>query len=279
MKSDVASRQEIVLAFPQRQNKLMLLTAGRLLYAGLLGRPGAREFGAVTVYVSLQNPFRIRVGDGEWQSRYAEVIQPDTPHQISSCDRLIGMLMIEPETVDIDKLPDFLQAGQDIESHPLVVERLRSGVRSLVHGQACADDLREHFDQFFFGHALPARPMDSRMAMVVARIQSQPCHGFKAETLASEIRLSVSRFLHLFREDVGTTFRQFRAWKRVRGFLAYVNTDLNLTDIAMATGYPSSSHFSYTVRRYWGLTPKDIVAGARHLAVVHDCGNPRYAEN
>ena len=43
-----------------------------------------------------------------------------------------------------------------------------------------------------------------------------------------------------------------------------------MTDIALETGYPDSSHFSHTVRRYWGLTPRDIIAGSRQLSVIND---------
>lgn len=273
MEIDIVSRPGISLARPEKPNKVMLLTTGRLFYVGLLGQPATREFGAIAIYVSLQNPFRIKVGNGEWKRVQAQVVPPNTPHRISSADRLIGMFMVEPETVDMDGLPDFLQPEQDIENSPPSYERLRSGLIALMDGRVHVNDIREHFDQFFFAQDLPARLIDPRMSTVIDRIRSQPYGSFKAEEVACDINLSVSRFLHLFREEVGTTFRQFRAWKRVRGFLSYVNTRLNLTDIAMETGYPSSSHFSYTVRRYWGLTPKDIIAGSRQLAVIHDSNN------
>lgn len=273
MKTDIALRQEASMALSEKPNKVMLLSAGRMCYAGLLGQPTVREFGAITIYVSLQNPFRIQLDNGEWKTTHAQVVQAETPHRIASCDRLIGMLMIEPETVDIDSLPDFLQTSRDIADREQVYERLRTALYSLMYGRVRADDIPERFDRFFFGFDLPQRVMDPRLAAVIERIQCQPCDSFMAEALASEIKLSVSRFLHLFKEEIGTTFRQFRAWKRVRSFLMYVTTELNLTDIAMETGYPSSSHFSYTVRRYWGLAPKDIIAGSRHLAVVHNIGS------
>lgn len=272
MEIDIVPRAGTCLALPEKPNKVMLLTTDRMFYAGLLGKPTTREFGAMTIYVSLENPFRIQVGGGDWKTSRAQVVPPNAQHRISSPDRLIGMFMIEPETVDLDALPEFLQAGQEIENFPQRCERMRSGLIALMDGRVHVNDIREHYDQFFFEEELPERVLDPRMAIVIEKIHNQPFNNFRADELAGDIRLSVSRFLHLFREEVGTTFRLFRAWKRVRGFLAYVNTQLNLTDIAMETGYPSSSHFSYTVRRYWGLTPKDIIAGSRQLAVIQDSG-------
>lgn len=274
MRTEIALRQESLMPLPSRPNKVMLLTAGRMCYVGLLGRPTVREFGAITVYVSLRNPFRIQLGNGEWETAGARVIGPGTPHRIASSDRFIGMLMIEPETVDVAGLPGFLQGGHAQDGADAWV-LARSVLHALMQGRMAAGDLRERFDLFFYGADLPSRRMDPRLTPVIRAIQDRPQGSFKADVLAAQVNLSVSRFLHLFREEVGTSFRQFRAWKRVRGFLAYVNTELNLTDIAMETGYPSSSHFSYTVRRYWGLAPRDIIAGSRHLAVIHDGGHPQ----
>ena len=63
------------------------------------------------------------------------------------------------------------------------------------------------------------------------------------------------------------TFRCFRAWKRARSFLSYVKLP-NLTEVALQIGYPDSTHFSHSIRNVYGLTPTDIRAGSRRLAIV-----------
>jgi AraC-like DNA-binding protein len=89
-----------------------------------------------------------------------------------------------------------------------------------------------------------------------------------AERLAEESHLSFSRFVHLFKEEVGVPLRTVRSWKRARSWLRYVTQDANLTDIAYRTGYPDSAHFSRTVRQMFGLQPKDIAAGCRGLSLL-----------
>lgn len=255
----------------KRDGKVMLITPDRVVYAGLLGRPLTREFGALTVYVSLRRPFHIKI-DGGWESASMRVVPPGTPHQITTMDRLIGVIMIEPESVCMDKLPRFLQPAACAEDSPATVERTRQALALLADGSVPVDAFRARLDQFLFGQALASRSMEARMAAVVNTIKRQPCDTLGAEDFALQVDLSFSRFLHLFKVEVGTTFRRFRAWKRARSFLAHVNTQLNLTDIALEAGYPDSSHFSRTVRRYWGLTPTDIVAGSRRLVVIMDDG-------
>ncbi|WP_394777882.1 helix-turn-helix transcriptional regulator [Undibacterium sp.] len=264
---------KVLIAADGRDGKVMLITPDRVAYAGLLGQPQTREFGSLAVYVSLGSPFQLRVGNGNWESAEIRVIAPDTPHQIRTTDRLIASIMIEAESICMDKLPHFLQVSSAPESAALMAASLRNAFAALMDGSVPAELIRANFDQFFFGETLAPRSMEPRMAKVVNAIKSQPCDTQGAEDFAALVDLSFSRFLHLFKNEVGTTFRRFRAWKRARSFLSYVNTDLNLTDIALETGYPDSSHFSHSIRRVWGLTPKNIVAGSRRLAVIMD-GDP-----
>lgn len=252
-------------------SRMMLMTRGRVAYIGLLGCPQTREFGALTVYVSLSAPFQIQVGGRPWESAEMYVVAPDTQHRITTSDRTIGVLLLETETIAPAALPGWLQPSLDAGQCLPGLARVRGAFRALCGGQVDIATVQEDFDGHFFGQELARRKLDARMAAVVDRIGLDPCGLIGAEECARLVDLSFSRFLHLFREEVGTTFRSFRAWKRARSFLWHVNTASSLTDVALDIGYPDSSHFSHTVRRYWGLTPKDILAGSRRLAVIrHD---------
>ncbi|SFV12383.1 helix-turn-helix transcriptional regulator [Pseudoduganella namucuonensis] len=255
----------------ERGDRIMLMTRGRVAYIGLLGRPQTREFGSLTVYVSLSAPFQIQIGDRPWESAEMYVVAPDTQHRITTSDRMIGVLLLETETVALAALPRWLQPSLDANQCVPGLERVRGAFRALCGKQVSIATAQGNFDGYFLGRELASRKLDARMAAVVDRIGQDPCGLIGAEECAKMVDLSFSRFLHLFREEVGTTFRSFRAWKRARSFLWYVNTASSLTDVALDIGYPDSSHFSHTVRRYWGLTPKDILAGSRRLAVIcHD---------
>jgi transcriptional regulator GlxA family with amidase domain len=61
--------------------------------------------------------------------------------------------------------------------------------------------------------------------------------------------------------------RTFRNWKRARSLLNYVTQDANLADIAQQTGYPDAAHFSHSIRRVFGLQPREMFAGSRRLSL------------
>ena len=70
-----------------------------------------------------------------------------------------------------------------------------------------------------------------------------------------------------FKQETGIAFRSFRAWKRARHLLHFANQDLNLAHLAQDIGYPDSTHFSHSIRRFYGLKPRAIFSGSRGLAV------------
>ena len=70
-----------------------------------------------------------------------------------------------------------------------------------------------------------------------------------------------------FKAETGISFRSFRAWKRARHLLHFANQDINLAPLAQDIGYPDSTHFSHSIRRFYGLKPRAISSGSRDLAI------------
>ena len=94
------------------------------------------------------------------------------------------------------------------------------------------------FDLMFLGEALPDRNIDRRIRRAAAQLNDFSGSKMTAADCAASVNLSPSRFLHLFKEQTGISFRAFRAWKRARHLLHFVNQDLNLAHLAQDIGYP-----------------------------------------
>ena len=252
-------------------DRIMVINSDRVIYAGLLGVTSTRKFGSLTVYASLGHPFRICVAGGDWRIGALAVVPPHTQHRIVSEDRLIGVLMIEPESIDTGRLPRFLQSALAEEDRTDILERIRASFFRLMRGDILASRVTADLDRLFFGQALERRNLDRRIASIVDKVSNAPSDQYPAEACSQLAGLSFSRFLHLFKSEVGITFRCFRAWKRARSFLAFVKVP-NLTDVALKIGYADSTHFSHSIRNVYGLKPKDICAGSRRLAITLHAG-------
>lgn len=250
------------------RERLMWVTPDRLFYAGLLGAPSMHAKGALLVYVALDGPLRIRTGSGPWQAAEVAVVQPYVPHQAACDARHVLALYVEPETVDPDRLPDVLRARSGPVEAPAFAAQVRHSHARMV---ALGRDLElqpADFDPLVFGVGLPARRVDPRIAAALERIKHDPATALSAEDCAARAHLSVSRFLHLFRQEAGASFRALRTWKRARSLLHHVRSDSTLVHVALDVGYPDSTHFSHSIRQNFGLKPRDIFAGSRKLRLI-----------
>ena len=247
---------------------LMLITPERVFYAGLLGRPRARCSGAFHVYVAIRDGLWLSSADG--REAYGELlaVAPNVRHTVTSDHRSVICVTVEPESVSPGAL-DELMTRLLGEQRELYARRIRAAYDEL-RSRACRGDITSSaFDRMCFDEALPRRRLDARVARAIAQIGRFSGEPVTATSCANEAGLSASRFLHLFKQETGMAFRAFRAWKRARSLLRYVRQAGTLTDIALDTGYPDSTHFSHSIRQVYGLKPSDIVAGSRRL-VLHD---------
>jgi AraC-like DNA-binding protein len=245
---------------------LMLITPERVFYAGLLGRPRQRCSGAVHVYVAIEGGLRLAVeGAGESYGELA-VVPPNVRHTIASDYRSVICVLVEPETVRAGAF-DMLARRLTGAERQFFVNRIRAAYNQLLH-QQCGDEIGSAaFDIMCFGEALPRRLLDPRMVQAIAQIGRFSGEPVTAASCAAEAGLSSSRFLHLFKQQTGISFRAFRAWKRARHLLHFANQDLNLAHLAQDIGYPDSTHFSHSIRRFYGLQPRAIFSGSRDLAI------------
>jgi len=243
----------------------MFVTPDRAIYLGLLGAPSVRNLGGLTIYVSLGQPFRLCLDGTTWTESMLAVIAPYCPHQIVSRDRSIGAFNIEAETIDMQGLPCFLRPAVRVDPYNPDLAGAREVFLRLIRGELQGELADLDVDCLFLNQPLPQRSLDPRIAWVIAQIKEDPSRQDSAAFYAREVGLSLSRFIHLFNAEVGVTFRRFRAWKRARSFMLHVNSAPNLTALALDIGYPDSSHFSHSIRRFFGLTPTSICAGSQRL--------------
>lgn len=239
--------------------RIMLVTSSRIAYRSLFGKPGVRTFGAWVFYLSLDRPFEISVNGHPAYREHIALVPPYAPHRVATPDRELVQILIESETVDGDPaLPDLIASpARRRETHTRLLDGFERPLRA-----------PEAFDLHFFGHALPARALDPRIARAIGKINASHAGNLSAEACAADAGLSFSRFTHLFSSQTQTTFRRLRAWKRARGLMPMVGGANSLVDVALDAGYADSTHFSHSIRQFYGYTPRDIFAGSRRLAVV-----------
>jgi AraC-like DNA-binding protein len=110
--------------------------------------------------------------------------------------------------------------------------------------------------------AAPATPhlIDPRIALAAKLIREDPAASASSRQLAEHVGLSESRFLHLFRHEVGTSLRRYRLWVRLMHAGSSISAGQNLTTAAADAGFASPSHLADKFKSTFGLTASQLLA-------------------
>ena len=246
--------------------RFMLVGPERVFYAGLLGRPKKRTLGALIVFAGMEGRLRLSVAGEPDRLVEAAVMPPYREHSIEPEHPSVVGVLVEPESVDPAALAR-LTAALGAMDEAALAAMLREACARLRaerprHGMTSAD-----FDATVFGAPLQRRALDPRIALVLTALGERPGEALTAADCAGLVNLSVSRFLHLFKQETGIAFRACRAWKRARHLLNFANETINMAHLALDIGYPDSTHFSHSIRRFYGLQPRAIFSGSRELEI------------
>ncbi len=256
----------------RESDHLMLITPERVFYAGLLGRPRKRTPGCCHVYVAVKGNLHLTIDDVHATGELL-VTLPNQRHSIASDYRTAISVTLEPES-----MPDgVIEALAERLSGPdkAIYARKILAAYALLRQRRYGDITTAEFDEMCFGEALPRRVLDPRVMRAVARIGRFTGEPVTADTCATEAGLSASRFLHLFKEETGISFRSFRAWKRARHLLHFANQDLNLAHLAQDIGYPDFDSFQpLDPPLLWIEAARDL----RRLARSRDLSQQRDSE-
>ncbi|WP_344478687.1 helix-turn-helix domain-containing protein [Nonomuraea monospora] len=110
---------------------------------------------------------------------------------------------------------------------------------------------------------------DERVRRALAIIAAEPGAPHSVASLARAVALSPSRFAHLFAQVTGRTPMQVVRGARVRHAASLLEvTDLDVGQVAAASGFVSPFHFSRAFRKEYGLPPRDYRARLRGEQVI-----------
>lgn len=99
---------------------------------------------------------------------------------------------------------------------------------------------------------------DPRIVRLVRALRGQLDAPPTATGVATQMGLSTSRFVHLFRESTGIPYRRYLLWLRLVEAVRAMGRRRSLTEVAHGAGFADSAHMSRTFRRMFGIAPSAI---------------------
>lgn len=243
---------------------LLAMTSDRIVYEGHMGARSLRSLGAYAIYVSAEGPVRIW-SNGQWSAGSEIVlVEPFVEHLVSP-GRRITEILLETESISGEAIAARWKSLTPRQKHVWAC-RIAEAINVCRADPSALE--RRSFDMLFFGEQLTRRTLDPRISAVIEKISStSEGPSYSVKELAAAVDLSASRLTHFFSEQLGTTIRRFRAWKRARMVVPIALEERNLLNLALEAGYADSTHFSHSMRSFFGIRARDLCEGSRRVTV------------
>lgn len=245
---------------------------GSSFHQGTLPNTRLHQHGAMVLLVSLGNEFQLETASGSTVSCKSAIVDAGFRHCLISNQEPMIANYLEGYHPLTKCLRDYYLKEEPIADNFLGNFAIKRSLNLNIRNQLWSE---------LFSKAMSREtgPIDQRIMNTVAEMQSmQIALPFQDESdpsylenghlnyFAEKNRLSASRFSHLFREQMGISFKRYRLWQKVAVLLRQVSGPHSLTDLALCHGFFDSSHLTNTFQNLFGLSPSQIV---KPLGSIH----------
>lgn len=238
-------------ALPQTCCPTVWLWPGQAMYAG----PSlnlAPHSGSVWCFaVGIEGPLTVTTPDGATREGTSVLIPPRLTHQLICLGRGLVSCYLEPTS-----------ARAEACRHRMSGFSGEIGVGHAAQQRLTFIPSDDESACRWLDLAAPGtqKVVDPRIVVAAGRIREDPATAVSSRELAAEAGLSESRFLHLFRDELGTSLRRYRIWVRLVHAGTAIAAGANMTEAAMKSGFASPSHLSDRFKTTFGLSASQLLA-------------------
>lgn len=219
---------------------------------------------AIQLSIPIDGQITINTKKNSIKSESPIVIKSNVEHQITSENNHFLLLINPASTIGHywNKLSN--SEMQEINNEP--TKKLSNILSKDYSGKSLIASLNSIIKEYDCFCNSSIHNGDERMNAALAYLSANSDQVLPVEDVANHCHLSPSRFLHLFKEQTGITYRRAQLWnKLIKGFSQYGK--LSLTEIAHQNGFSDSAHFSRTFKESFGFSPRDFLKISQFVQV------------
>ncbi|WP_280451556.1 helix-turn-helix domain-containing protein [Nocardia cyriacigeorgica] len=250
-----------ITATPTAQRRVVWLWPGEAAYFGPSFHLDTHSAAVHTLAFGIDAEFTFTIRQGAVRRLRSVLIPARTPHRIQGQGRMLFFYL----DADSGRIQTVRNAMRD-RSMPAPADH-EATAALLAHLTATdRPDPSEIRRIVLGGRARP--PIDHRIRRTMDALLADPGAAPAASAAAATVGLSESRFLHLFTDQSGTSYRRYRLWARLLCVGAAVAEGRDLTAAAADAGFASASHFSDTFRTLFGLTATAVLCRGTEIITL-----------
>ena len=235
---------------PQTCYPSVWLWPGQALYAGPSLYLAPHSGSVWCLAVGIDGPLTVATTDGASRTAHSVLIPPRLTHQLTCHGTGLVSCYLEPTS-----------ERADASRHKFGDWHGEVGLRHVDEERLQFTPTDDESASHWLDLAAPAaqRRIDPRIAAAARTIRDDPTASISSRELAADAGLSESRFLHLFRDELGTSLRRYRLWIRLTHAGAAIAVGDNLTTAAMKAGFASPSHLADRFKTTFGLSASQLL--------------------
>lgn len=138
----------------------------------------------------------------------------------------------------------------------LIADRFGAALAQQVMNMCLLTQRRDEADQQTGSLAARLGTRHDKLLQAAAYLEARIEEGFDLDACAAHLNLSRRQIERLFATHLGVTpVRYMNDLRLARGRALLAETDMKVTDVAVASGFASASHFSKSFRKKYGVSP------------------------
>lgn len=215
---------------------------------------------AIQLSVGLENEVEVKQNNSEEIKGNSFLIKSNIPHQLA-CKGNQVLFLVNPLSSLGHYLLSYIKENVQLFSHKIVNE-IKVLALELLQKELTPEMFVEKLDVVLSQFVCECKNhtifIDDRVVKALSYISIHQDRVIPAKELAEIVCLSQSRFLHLFREEVGITYRRAQLWNRVAKSIFDLKRK-SITEVAYFYGFSDSSHYNKIVNQTFGFSPKEFL--------------------
>jgi AraC-like DNA-binding protein len=184
------------------------------------------------------------------------IVASNKPHRFHAAEQCTLTLLVDPAHPDAHSLAHMVEKDDVIAiTLPQASEIAPVLIKALLHKEKI--NIKKIVGILNYKEVCNCKS-DQRIRKAAIGLGDMTEEKVSSHAVAESVCLSDSRFLHLFRSEMGINFRRYYLWKKLQRAMSSLDSHITLTDISIQSGFSDSAHLSRTCREMCGLPPSTI---------------------
>ncbi|WCL50149.1 helix-turn-helix transcriptional regulator [Leptospira sp. GIMC2001] len=225
---------------------------------------------AISIILSLDNSFTIETLDKTTSDCRFVILGSNAKHKLIALNSKIVVIQLDPHQEEAVPLSNWVKKAT---IHHLSRERISQFIPDLEsvlnQGTDCnqIEIIFHKILQLLGSEKRRNKIIDPRIKKSMDFIKSNLLEPMTVRKLSDAIGLSETRFMHIFKQEIGIPVRRYVLWQRINAAIKSLQSGGNLTEAAYAAGFSDQSHMSRTVKDMLGVQPSLIFQPANHIDI------------